>query len=272
MKKLLIKILGLLVALIFIATPSYAVTATFQEGVDGYTGSLNIQIVSWAGNTQNTNINYYRDTRSNLFYWDISSIPPGSIITDVTITLTLYASYQNNDLRWGAVLDPDATGIWKEYPGSIQYLYNSLSNYNYKEDDSVNLRWSGSSGTFATVKGSTLGTVSVIADYNNEQIVDINAVALTTIVQNWADGTQANMGVWVEDTGTGNAKGRSKYYGTATSRPKLTVVYTAATCDANCSTCIDQIECEASLFPCYWYSLSCNSEPESILRRMYLME
>lgn len=70
--------------------PQTVFTVTLQEGVDGYSGARDTWINSSAGNT-----NYGAATgleidgspaSAALFYWDLGSIPPGSVIESAAIT------------------------------------------------------------------------------------------------------------------------------------------------------------------------------------------
>jgi hypothetical protein len=187
-----------------------------QEGLNSYVGCIDAEIFSGAADTvqgDNTEeITWWSegDQRNAVISWeDLSSIPEGSTITGVTISIYF-------------------TGSSATYPVVCRRILQS-----WLEDQVTwNSRSTGNSWATAGCKGST--------DRSDTQSASTNMVAsagwntwsssqLITDVQNFIDGVYNNYG-WIfqrEDTNSNTyTTWATSEYGTAEYRPKITITYT----------------------------------------------
>jgi hypothetical protein len=191
----------------------YTVTATvsFQDGVDGYTGTRDTKLMSQDpatnfGSAIRLEIDG-RPLRSSLLYWDLASIPPGSIVhsVDVTVNITnasghVYDFYES--LRpW---VESEAT--WNEY----------ASGQSWETDGS-----DGFSDRNSTVLGSISGPKGLAT-------VSLNAPGVAT-VQAWVDDPSSNHGFIILNyiSASNGLDFSSRETVTVSIRPKLTVTYSA---------------------------------------------
>jgi hypothetical protein len=190
------------------ATPSLQ-TVSFQDGVDGYTGTRDTKLMS-----QDPTTNFGTATkleldgspdRSALLYWDLSSIPPGSIVDSVDITVNItngtthnYEFYESRQ-PW---VESEAT--WNQYASGQSWQVAGAD---------------GSSDRGSTVFG-------VISGGKGLATISLNAAGVA-MVQAWVDNPPSNLGFIILNyiSATNGLDFSSRETGTVSVRPKLTVTY-----------------------------------------------
>jgi hypothetical protein len=187
------------------------VTVSFQDGVNGYTGMRGTKMKSGTPST-----NYGSNTKleidgspdeSSLLYWDLASIPPGSAIQSVDMTVNVtngsshsYELYES--LRpW---VEGEAT--WNEYALGQSWQVAGAD---------------GSGDRGSTVLGTITGPVGVTT-------VSLNSDGVA-VVQSWVDNPSFNNGfVCLDYVGASDGLDfPSRETGTVSNRPMLTVTYDA---------------------------------------------
>ncbi len=189
------------------------VAVSFQDGVNGYNSMRDASLFS-----DTPDANYGSDIKlevdgsprqSTVLFWSMTSIPTGSRIKAVDMTInvtnTSGAIYLLYDLKrpW---IENEAT--WNEY----------ASDQNWEV---AGAQGPGDRGPFAlgTIEGSSLGPTTI----------SLNAAGVA-VVQSWVDNPAANYGFIILDyinTGDG-LDFSSRENVTAAERPKLTVTYAYA--------------------------------------------
>jgi hypothetical protein len=186
------------------------VTSSFQDGVNGYNGTRDTQLVSGSPNT-----NYGSDDRmgadghpdeSSLLYWELTSIPVGSSIQSVDLTFNVTGktrhAYEIYSLQQ-AWIEGEAT--WNEHASGQS--------------------WEISGADGAADRSSTvIGSITAPAR-------GIYTIPLTTagvaVVQTWVDNPSSNFGIIILDyiNATDGLEISSREAGIVSNRPRLTVTY-----------------------------------------------
>ena len=101
------------------ATPSFQ-TVSFQDGVGGYTGTRDTKLMSQDPTTNfGTAVTMEIDgspDRSSLLYWDLASIPPGSIVDSVDVTLNITnGTTQNYEFYESLRPWVESEATWNQY-------------------------------------------------------------------------------------------------------------------------------------------------------------
>src|SRR6266545_4684607 len=177
-----------------------------------YGGATNLRI----GSATNTVVH------RPLLRFDLRRIPPGASVTSATLTLW----YGANSAAPGEVDVYRATRAWDEgkavYPGSCDG-----SGADWREAR-AGLAWSAAGGDFdAGTKWASVPATS------HSSTGGSNAFTVTTLMQNWVNGTTPNLGMLLKINNEAiPSTTPQKYfdyysddYGTATQRPKLVVRY-----------------------------------------------
>ena len=148
---------------------------------------------------------------ASLLKWDISSIPPGSLVDSAQITLDVFNS---------------TTGVYE--------IYELKSNWVEAEASwnvfAVGSGWQTPGAQGPLDRGSlVLGTISSAS--TGSYSISLNAKGLA-LVQSWIDDPATNNGIIIANSSTiGGLDVRSRKYGTAAQRPKLTVTYSPPVTD-----------------------------------------
>jgi hypothetical protein len=185
------------------------VSVSFQDGMDGYSGTRDTKLMSQDPDTNFGDASKLEidgsPFRSSLLYWDLTSIPQGSVVhsVDVTVNITnasghVYDFYKS--LRpW---VESEAT--WNEYTFGLPWETDGSDGFSDRD---------------STVLGSISGSKGLAT-------VSLNAQGVAT-VQAWVDDPSSNHGFIILNYI--NAKNgldfSSRENGTASNRPKLTVTY-----------------------------------------------
>jgi hypothetical protein len=187
------------------------ITVSFQDGIDGYSGTRDTELLS--GNKADNN--YGNSTvlsvdgdpdESALLFWDITSIPIGSIVQSVDIAVNVTntsgsLTYEIYDLK-RAWIEYEAT--WNDY----------ISGQSWEVAGADGAADRGST-ELGVIVGSSLGSTTV----------SLNTDGMAT-VQAWVDDPSTNHGFIVQDYNNANGLGFSSRETTPISeRPKLTVTY-----------------------------------------------
>ncbi len=194
------------------------VTAEFQDGVyptAGYSGTRDTHL-----SENSPDSNYGTATtllvdgddpsgsgleKRTLLSWDVSSIPATAIVQSVSITIDV--TNQGGDYQIYEVFEPwmEDEATWNDY------------------DDGLGWEVAGANG--AGDRGTTvLGTVDTGS--SGSLTVQLNADGVVA-VQGWIDGAWPNRGFLLADASSTNGLDfRSRDYGTAFSRPRLSIDYT----------------------------------------------
>ena len=192
------------------ATP---VTQTFQDGVSSYAGTTDTRLRLSAPNTNvGTNTTLFVEgshPSSVLLRWDISTIPPGSVVTAAAITLTITTDPSVNQYEVYEVKRP-----WVE----SEATWNSAS---------AGVAWGQPGVLDPTDRGSAvLGYV--FGPAVGDATMQLNSDGLAAL-QSWIDNPSSNHGFVIQNytTATDSLAFRSSESATAT-RPKLEVTFVPA--------------------------------------------
>ena len=192
-------------------TPVGPVTATFQNGLNGYTGTVDTHIMqsepgvghgtldtlNWdtddpSGTTQ---YNYALIRFDNIFGSGPGQIPAGSIIQSATLRYVVYNT--------GAIANVNETAV--DWDGNV--TWNTFG---------------GDAGVQADEYGASRGTASGAA-------IAAQTVDVTASLAAWSNNPAANRGWIFRPTGTDGVDFRSSEYATIADRPSLTVQYITGT-------------------------------------------
>jgi len=189
------------------------VTVSFQEGVNGINVSRDAEI-----QFNNPDINYGSETSigvdgspdvAALLFWDVASIPIGSIVQSVDITVnitnTSNATYEIYDLK-RAWVESEAT--WNEYASGQNWQVGGADG---PEDRGTT--------AFGAIVGSSTGTI----------ISSLNAAGVAK-VQSWVNNQSPNNGFIVQDyiNHSNGLSFSSREAASVSERPKLTVTYVSS--------------------------------------------
>jgi len=205
-------------------TTGITTTASFQEGVDGYTGMIDTYI-----HQDDPTFNYGNSTPlmvdsddpynsgndvSALLRWDLSSIPVGSMIESASITVYVedvtespgYSVYQMNQ-------------SWLEGTGSGSATGNGATWNTYNGVDA----WPNGAGGAGDKGSTTLATFAQTS--TGTSTVSLNAAAVS-VLQGWINSPASNHGLMIHAGDTANGLDITSSEGTTTAnRPKLTLTY-----------------------------------------------
>lgn len=190
-----------------------ATSVTLQDGLNGYTGTIDTEL-----NTYNRTTNYGSDTTLNLdiygrskdlFKFDVSSIPSGSIINSATFNLYVIVTNNNGGANWLDLYKLNS--LWTE--GGATWI-----------NSQANVSW-GVAGMASGVDYASTAETSPNVGYTptNEWI----AFPITNLVQSWVNGSTPNNGFVLSTDGGPRINAASSENGTVSFRPKLTIDYTA---------------------------------------------
>jgi hypothetical protein len=189
-----------------------AVTVSFQDGVDGYTGTRDTKLLSDSPATvHGTDAKMETDgspDRSALLYWDLTSIPSGSVVQSVDVTVnvtnTTTQSYECYRLLRSWV---ESEANWNQYASGQSWQAGGADGA--EDRDSIVLG-------FITAPNKGLITIS------------LNSAGVAA-VQSWVDNPSSNHGFIIQDyiNASNGMDFSSRETGTVANRPKLTVTYSA---------------------------------------------
>src|SRR5574341_2123441 len=185
------------------------VTVSFQDGVGGYTGTRDTKLLSGSPTT-----NYGTATgleidgspdNSSLVSWDLTSIPSGSIIQSVDITVNVTNTstevYEFYEMKRPWV---EGAATWNQYASGLSWQVAGAD---------------GSGDRGSTVLGALTSSITGL------QTISLNASGVA-MVQSWVDNPSSNHGFIILDYNNSNGLDfSSREKGTASLRPKLTVTY-----------------------------------------------
>ena len=208
------------VAMLFLLVGSFTstfaapvVTESFQDGVNGYTGTQDTKIMSANPTTVNGTTSKLEldgsPDKSSLLYWDLTSISPGSVIQAVDITVNI-TNRSSQNYEFYQLLQPwvESEATWNEYASGQSWQVAGADG-------------SGDRGStvlgYITAPSKGLVTISLRSE----------GVA---VVQSWVDNPPSNYGFIIQDyiNASNGLDFSSRETGTATVRPKLTVTYSIA--------------------------------------------
>jgi hypothetical protein len=222
MKKLLITI-----CILFLCSPLWATTATFQQGVDSYAGASDCSIRTNSTNEHITNGGTrVGGTYFFLLHFDISSIPSTATVSSATVQL--YIAEQNctdETVNVIEIEDPDGSGVFADNE-TADDVFNSYATYLYK-NDTDNTDWSvAESVSFADVDDNATESSNTTGSCPGSVA---KTWSVTTMVSGWVADSSTNAGMFFKlNDGVGNALIKNKRDATSSIRPLLTVEYTEA--------------------------------------------
>ncbi|MGN6506950.1 MAG: DNRLRE domain-containing protein [Tepidisphaeraceae bacterium] len=209
-------------------------TVSFQQGVNGYTGTYNSYISTsapdQAASAVATKVNMPLDgldasnpanspdtvgllRYDNIFGNGPGQIPVGAYILSANLTLTTYTSSSaNSGGPWGVA------ALTQPFSGST--TYNS-----YVQNAADPIGSGGNVGPWYTT-GTATRAVGGIGKQTQSQVVSVN---VAPFVQSWSSGALANNGLVIQSGFTGTTDGwsvDSASNATAANRPQLSVTYT----------------------------------------------
>ncbi len=204
-------------AILVSAIPSLISAQTqvdFQQGLNSYAGALDTKIKSDApttnfGSTADIEIDGSPDYGA-LLYWDVSSIPSGSIVTAVDITVNAFNPSANEYEFY------ESKRAWTEGGATWQVYDTGLS-------------WQTAGAAGSNDRGSTaLGGLS--APSTGFRTAALNASGIA-VVQGWVNSPSSNLGFVLQDYSDSNSDGIDFYTretATVGDRPMLSITYLPA--------------------------------------------
>ncbi len=211
-------------------TTGITTTASFQEGVGGYTGMLDTDIhqgdptynygASSPLSIDSDDPYNSGDDISSLLYWDLASIPEGSMLESASITVYVedvtespgYEMFAMNQFWVEGSGQGSATGdgaTWNTYDGSTAWPGGEGG--------------AGDRGTQALAVFAPTQTGTLTVDLNTQAV---------SVLQGWINGPASNSGFMIHAGSTSNGLDFTSSEGsTAANRPKLTLVYSMPTDD-----------------------------------------
>jgi hypothetical protein len=192
-----------------VSAPPTTATISFQDGVApslAYNGTSDTWIDADSPNTDNggdTVCEADGNEKSAALRWDVSAIPAGSTIDDVTITLDVV----NATSRTGYYVYPlhrdwtEADATWNDYGNSLPWQVSGATGALDRADTPV-AKWTPQA--------------------TGKRTFSINPA----VVQSWVDNASANHGILIANENNSNGVDfHCRDAATASDRPKLTVVY-----------------------------------------------
>lgn len=224
--------------------PIAADTATFREGLNGYTGASD----NWLGSFDHPtagfrNLNFGADAlgigdgssdgsgsdlRRPILRFDVSSLPGNAIITSATLTLReSFLGPSSGNFTFSVYQIANANAGWIEGTGAYTLAATGESTWNNKAHPST--PWAGSAGLSTAVTdyiAAAVGSGSFTRNDNVENSINISLP--TTLIDYWR--TTANAGLLIRSDveatllqhNQGFASGENA---TALFRPTLTVEF-----------------------------------------------
>jgi glucose/arabinose dehydrogenase len=206
-----------------------AVTVTFQQGVNGYAGTTDVNIstqyAQYTGGNGTTTLNgsqlnVYQTTGTgsyimeSLIRFNNLGIPAGAAVTGATLTLRVDTWTANPTIR-GYYL----SNSWNGNPGTnLGWLRRGTG-----QDWAI----PGALGQGTDLVAGKSFVLTGIAG-NGGQTVTVNLDP--AVVQSWIDNPNANQGILLVNETTGAiVRVNASEHGTASTRPKLGVTYTTGT-------------------------------------------
>jgi hypothetical protein len=195
-------------ALSITVTAGGSFNVTLQDGVNGYTGTSDTWLdPAYSGTNNGTAINadlQYEIRDRQLHMFDLSSIPSNATITSATMSFYVYNVSGTPKVSCYRVLKQ-----WAE----LEATYNS--------------RLTGTAwGTPGLLSGTDYAATAIVTT-GNISVVGWANFNVTSQVQSWVNGSQANYGVMYRAITIGHLyTWMSEYTTDTTVRPKLVVSYT----------------------------------------------
>lgn len=191
-------------------------TVTFQQGISSYTGTTDTVIktdfpTTNSGSDTSLEIDSTPDWGA-LVKWDISSIPSGVTVTSATMQFQV----------------TDESGVAYDIYQLLRDWSESTATWN-TTDGSTAWGTAGANNTSTDRSGTAVGELSLGDGLTGTETVTLNATGIQ-MVQDWIDGTDPNYGVTIQDYADAAGDGvdvDSSEGSTASTRPKLSVTYTA---------------------------------------------
>jgi hypothetical protein len=186
------------------------VTVSFQDGVDGYTGTRDTKLMSDSpatayGTASKMEVDGSPD-RSSLIYWDLTSIPPGSVVQSVDITVNV-TNTSSQSYECYQLLQPwiENEATWNQYAFGQSWQVAGAD---------------GAEDRDSTVLGS------ITAPNEGLFTMSLNTAGVAA-VQSWVDNPSSNHGFIIQDyiNASNGMDFSSRETGTVANRPKLTVTY-----------------------------------------------
>lgn len=177
------------------------VTISFQNGVNGYSGTQDSYIAS---NRASDNFADKQEILADgsssmgeiqgLIQWDLKDIPVGAMVESASIELDIFNV------------------------SSGKYAF-----YAVRQDwNEANVSWTHVNGKQAH---DTVSIGALIPSSSGKHRISLNAEGLV-LLQSWLNGSRVNNGLLIKSEGTKNGMDvRSSDYGIAASRPKLSITY-----------------------------------------------
>jgi len=194
-----------------IAPSSGSSVVSFQDGVNGYAGTTDTKLRESGGdddtnfgNTNNVRIDGNPD-EGGLIRWDLSSIAPGTVVTDVTITVRVTNPTIHTFELYGL------KRAWSE------------SQATWNEASSGQLWQIGGAQGTADRDSTVLGVLTAAA--NGFATIQLNAAGIAW-VQNWINNPSSNFGFAIQDyanSSNDEITFSSSEAAVVTDRPKLTL-------------------------------------------------
>ncbi len=191
-------------------TPPITTTVSFQDGVaptTGYGGASDAWFEQDEPNTNNgsdSECEADEDEKAAALRWDVSSIPPGSTIDEVVVTLDVTGTTNSLGYYVYALTRDwtEAGATWNKYTSTLPWQQPGANGSQDRESTPV--------GKWTTARSQGLRMFSF----------------RPSLVQSWLDDPSTNRGILIANDDNGNGVDfHCRGTTTAADRPKLTVTY-----------------------------------------------
>ncbi len=208
--------------------PSIPITVSFQDGVDGYSGEVDLSITTQSaaayngfnGNTYRAATLYAQDTAATggftgepLIRFDNLNLPPGAKVLSANLTVNV-TTYSSGYAITGRYLNT----FWNQ--AAPQYKIGWVNR-------DTNLLWNtpGARGEGTDLIAGKSFSIGGFSQGMNQ----VKTVALDpAVVRGWVENPGSNHGILLQGNVGKSGTLSSGFDGTVARRPKLTVVYQAA--------------------------------------------
>ena len=223
-------------------TAGIFVTVDFQEGADGYSGMFDTYI-----HEENPTYNYGNSSPlmldsddpynsdndvSALLYWDLSSIPAGSMLELASITVYVEDETASGSPGYNMYA---TTQSWTEGSGDGEATGDGATWNTYNGANS----WPGGAGGAADKESTPLANFA--ASSTGFYSVNLNADGIA-LLQGWINEPEANKGFMIHaGTETNGLDFTSREGTTVANRPKLTLTYSMPTEDPIIVTSVNSL-------------------------------
>ena len=230
---------------------------SFQDGIDGYNGTIDTWVSSWSGGDDNYGTRQYIDFNAKikipLIKWELSDLPSTAVFNSAIISLTF--NLQSGDTDETKINVYAINTPWTEY-GATYNTSDGTSSWNIG---------SSSGGDWGELVSSAISPAGAV---NDRQVIDftLNTAGLDYLKESATNSAVNNGFLFViEDTPVVKRRCDSRELGTVSRRPKLSVLYQIANPPQNASVIINNGDLQTTNFVVELTLFAENPTPEEMI-------